>query len=193
MNTVVSTVCDNFESGTDENVFLKFKSYKFSSSGKNETYTCHTTILDTEIFGSRLNDWSRGSTQTWGYKRRANGIQDHNFLGSCAKDFLPYDQLMFQAVIPSGPSETGHYSPYDTLEICNLVVTFGANYPSQRKSSRWEWSEEEGALTEGSVWKGAQTGWLLLKRVWKLNCVNQNIQNTEQNLCVSAWTTFAEA
>ena len=168
MNAVISTVCDNIESGTDENVFLKFKSYKFNPSRKNETYTCDTTILDTEIFGSRVNDWSRGSTKTWGHKRRvdwADGIQDHNFLGSCAKDFRPHDQLMFQAVIPSGPSETGHYSPYDTLEICKLVVTFGANYPNQRKSSMWEWSEEEGARTEGSVWQGAQTGWLLLKRV----------------------------
>ena len=123
------------------------------------------------MFGFRLNDWSRGSTQTWGHKHPVDlefgiwkGKKDHNFLGSCAKDFLPYDQLMFQAVIASGPSATGHYSPYDTLEICNLVVTFGANYPNQGKS-RWEWSEEDGASTEGSVWQGAQTGWLLLKRV----------------------------
>ena len=36
MNSVVSRVCDNWESGTDENVLLEFKSTK--SGGGDETY-----------------------------------------------------------------------------------------------------------------------------------------------------------
>ena len=61
MFTVVNTVCNNWYSGTDDNVFLKFKSYKINPSGKNETYTCHTNLLDTGLIGYSVNDWATGS------------------------------------------------------------------------------------------------------------------------------------
>ena len=165
MNKVVNTVCDNWFSGTDDPVRLKFKSYKYTPS-LAIPYTCETNILDTGIIGYRVNDWATGSTQTWGHERWDDvsyGIQDHNFLGPCAKDFRSYDQLMFQVVIP--PTCDEHVFEPDDVEICKLVVTFGKN-----ESEMWEWSQAEGtsSWTSGSHWDGANTNWLLLKRVSKM-------------------------
>ena len=82
--------------------------------------------------------------------------------GQGAKDFRPYDQLMFQVVIPP---VTEHVGEPDDVEICKLVVTFGEN-----ESEMWEWSQTEGtsSWTKGSHWDGANTSWLLLKRVSKM-------------------------
>ena len=138
--------------------------------------------MDSGITGHWKNDWSRDSTQTWGYEQfeHWNGLgwiaQEHNFLGSCAKDFRPHDQLVFKAVVPSD-NETA-FDFFDNLEICNLIVTFGNNYPAQRGSSRWEWSgkrgvggRQDGAWTS-SEWTfvpegggEAETDWLLMKKV----------------------------
>ena len=123
----------------DENVLLEFKSTKFKSGGEDETYcTCRTEILHTGIIGYYNNDWSRGLTEAWGHQRwddSYNGIQDHNFLGSCAKEFRPYDQLEFQVVLPS---ENEHTLIFDDLEICYLTVTFGDPYWNQTESSMWK-------------------------------------------------------
>ena len=160
MNKVVNTVCDNWESGTNDRVRLKFKSYKYTPS-LAIPYTCETNILDTGIIGYRVNDWATGSTQTWGHKSWNDwilGFQEHNFLGSCAKDFRPYDQLMFQVVNHN----------VDQVEICKLVVTFGANNSNEREV--WEWSQEKGvsSWTNHRIWLGAglyRTDWLLLKKL----------------------------
>ena len=137
-------------------------------------------MLDSGVLGYWKDDWSRDSTQTWGYEQFCDyryGTQDHNFLGSCAKDFRPHNKLMFKAVVPSG-NESSLELLFDHLEICNLSVTFGNNYPNQTGSSRWEWSEnwgddgrQDGAWTKSRgtfIPEGgeeAETDWLLLKRV----------------------------
>ena len=167
MNTVVTTVCNNFESGTNHLVFLKFKTYKFTPSLKIP-YTCETNNLDTGKVGISVNDWARGSTQTWGHKSWNGwilGFQEHNFLGSCAKDFRPYDQLMFQVVTPLGFVVFYH----EQVEICKLVVTFGANNSNEREV--WEWSQEKGVSSWNNKYhiveygREARTDWLRLERL----------------------------
>ena len=155
---------------------------------------CDTELLDSGIIGHwHKNNWNRDSTQTWGFEQyyewyplenkdgytvwTHDGAQEHNFLGSCAKDFRPHNQLIFKAVVPSR-NGTHRETYFESLEICNLIVTFGNNYPDQRGSSRWEWSgkrgvggRQDGAWTS-SEWTfipegggEAETDWLLLKRV----------------------------
>ena len=83
MKRVVTWVCGNFESGTDEPVVLRFRSTKFNSSGKYQT-ECHTHILDDK----GKDDWSRSSTEVWGLYTTLGldfGWQTHNFLGSCTE------------------------------------------------------------------------------------------------------------
>ena len=135
---------------------LKFKSIKFKPGGENETYTCSTEILDTGIIGYKKNDWSRDSTWTWGHKRNddRNGIQDHNFLGACAKKFRPYDLLKFQVVLPSGKNEGAFITrKFDNLEICYLRVTFGNTPWNQTESSIWKWGNRWENRNEEGEWK----------------------------------------
>ena len=143
MNKAVTRVCKNKWSGSDDSVFLKFKSTKRE---KNETFTCRTKILDTGFIGAWVDDWSSGSTQTWGHwvfpSSINHGASDHNFLGECAKDFRPYDKLEFKVII-ARPNVI-----FDDVEICKLTVTFGKNYPKQEGSSQWVW---------GGDWWGAWT------------------------------------
>ena len=130
MHTVKSTVCDNFESGTDDEVFMIFRSTKLKPGEKKETRTCITESLDTGIIGHWTNDWSMDSVQTWGHQHWDD--QDHNFLGSCAKDFRLYDNLEVKVIIPEGRQiPLGAFSacaelPIDDVEICSLVVIFGS-------------------------------------------------------------------
>ena len=143
-------------------MLLKFKSIKFKPGGENETYTCSTEILDTGIIGYYKNDWSRDSTWTWGHKRNddRNGIQDHNFLGACAKEFRPYDLLEFQVVLHNGryygDEVTPHGGPYplcDDLEICYLRVTFGNTPWNRTESSIWKWGNRWDDGNEEGEWK----------------------------------------
>ena len=131
MHRVVSTVCDNFESGTNDEVFMVFRSTKHKPGEKKETHTCSTEILDTGIIGHWVNDWSMDSVQTWGHEHWDD--QDHNFLGSCAKEFQLYDHLEVKVIIPEGrkipvPSQIPSCVelPVDDIEICSLVVIFGS-------------------------------------------------------------------
>ena len=121
-------------------MLLKFISRKFKPGGEDETYTCSTEILDTGIIGYYKDDWKRDAQpETWGHEHwndRFNGIQDHNFLGACAKDFRPYDQLEFQVMLPSGKESA---RLFDDLEICYLRVTFGNTRRNRTGSSVWKW------------------------------------------------------
>merc|ERR1712179_75845 len=80
MKKISSTVCDNFESGTDEEVYINFKL---------DNNFCSTKILDTGKIGDwEINDWARGKTQEWGHETWKSywGLgetQNHNFLGEC--------------------------------------------------------------------------------------------------------------
>ena len=56
MHSVENKVCDNRESGTDDEVFLVFRSTKSKPGGIN---ICCTEILDTGIIGHSINDWGR--------------------------------------------------------------------------------------------------------------------------------------
>ena len=136
MNKAVTTVCDNLNSGSDDEVFLKFRSTKGEN---NETFTCRTEFLDTVD----IDDWIRGSTQRWGYEVN-QGKPNHNFLGECAKDFRPYDKLEFKVIIHR-PNVN-----IDDVEICHLTVTFGENYPEQKGSSRWVWPTVFGDTPRGA-------------------------------------------
>ena len=62
MRTVVSTVCNNWYSGTDQEVRLDFKSIKKTPGKEDKVHKCRTEILNTDE-----NDWATGGTQTWGY------------------------------------------------------------------------------------------------------------------------------
>ena len=97
MHSVENKVCDNRESGTDDEVFLVFRSTKSKPGGIN---ICCTEILDTGIIGHSINDWGRDVMQRWGHKHSDD--QDHHFLGSCAKDFRLYDNLEVKVMIPRG-------------------------------------------------------------------------------------------
>ena len=139
-------------------MLLKFKSIKFKPGGENETYTCSTEILDTGIIGYYKDDWKRDENETWGHEHwndRFNGIQDHNFLGACAKEFRPYDLLEFQVVLHDGR----HYGEEvrkkfcDDLEICYLRVTFGNTHWNRTESSIWKWGNRWGDRNEEGEWK----------------------------------------
>ena len=71
MRTVVSTVCNNWYSGTDHQVRLFFKSIKKTPGKEDKVNECRTEILDTGVTGSYENDWATGGTQTWGYKEQS--------------------------------------------------------------------------------------------------------------------------
>ena len=183
MDIVESRVCNNDYSGTDDNVYLEFKSRKRE---KNETFTCRTKILDTGKVGAWVNDCSTGSTQTWGYSKVSPefishnyGKPEHNFLGECGKDFRPYDELEFKVIIPPQIIDLGT----DDVEICKLSVTFGKHYPKQEGSSRWVWGgdNKNGAWTfepdmDIDIWqigngpkqkdtRQGETNWLLLQKM----------------------------
>ena len=102
MTKVVTKVCDNTNSGSNEPVVrIKFRSRKFKFREKDETSTCVTGVLNSGKVGKDRNDWARGSTKTWGYQQFEDwwhGAQEHNFLGRCAK-LQPLDQLVFKVVI----------------------------------------------------------------------------------------------
>ena len=149
MQSVESTVCDNWGSGTNEEVWIRFKTTKSNSS-------CATDVLD----GSG-NDWERDSTQTWGYERCKHS--DQNYLGCCAnagitwkerplceKEFRPSDDLEFRVEF------LGHNNMIiNHVEICHLRVTFGSK--DQNGSSIWEWRRTDGPPGEGAWKKGCLT------------------------------------
>jgi len=149
MQSVVSTVCDNWESGTDDTVWIRFKSTK-SMDGLKESFNynpwlsmgsnshCITERLEKENENNWAN-WRRDSTQTWGYERREDF--EHNYLGSCAKDLRPTDHLEFRVVMPDKDF-------LDDLEICHLKVTFGSK--GLKGSSTWEWKRTDGPPGEGA-------------------------------------------
>ena len=155
MQSVESRVCNNWESGTKEDVKIRFKSTKSSS-------TCRTEVLDRAIgymltlphLSSLLTNWGRNTSETWGYERyEEEGIRDddHNYLGSCAKEFRPSDDLEFRVeIITDAPIDT-----IDDVEICHLRVRFGRK--DQKGSSIWEWSRTDGPPGEGAWKKGCLT------------------------------------
>ena len=153
MQSVESRVCNNWESGTKEDVKIRFKSTKSSS-------TCRTEVLDRAIgymltlphLSSLLTNWGRNTSETWGYERyEEEGIRDddHNYLGSCAKEFRPSDDLEFRVEMPASEHLI------DDVQICHLRVTFGSK--DQKGSSTWEWSGDwaygkgEGAWKKGCL------------------------------------------
>ena len=152
MQSVVSTVCNNWESGTDDTVWIRFKTTK-SMDGLNydpwlpmgSNFHCITERLEKESESNWAN-WRRGSTQTWGYERREDF--EHNYLGSCARDFRPTDHLEFRVVMRD-------HDFLDDLEICGLRVTFGSK--DQKGSSIWEWKRTDGPPGEGAWKKGCLT------------------------------------
>ena len=150
MKKISSTVCDNFESGTDEEVYINFK------LDKN---FCSTKILDTGKIGDwEINDWARGKTQEWGHETWKNywtgETQNHNFLGECAKKgFRPNDELKFQVVVPHiEECEILNYvDDRDDVEICFLRVKFGETGHNQT-GNIWEWDGRKKGSKKG-VWK----------------------------------------
>ena len=141
MKKIWSRVCDNWESGTDETVYITFQL---------DNRICLTKYLDTGIIGDNTNDWKQGSNQTWGHQRWTNWLseeREHNFLGNCADQLRPHDQLKFQVALPFAPmSFEDSFCDGDDLQICFLEVTFGNT--DQAGSSIWEWDGKE-----KGVWK----------------------------------------
>ena len=135
MKRIDTRVCNNFESGTNAKVYIKFQF--------NRKY-CRTADLDTAHVGDVwTNDWGRGDTQVWGHQKLDSG--EHNFLGGC-RDFQAKDQLKAaQVVIPIGSDAV---SEWDDVEICNLKVTFGKK--DQPGYSVWEW---RGNGKQNGEWK----------------------------------------
>ena len=153
MQSVESRVCNNLESGTDDKLKISFKSTKSNSSGWTSIHPsthCSTAVLDE----SGKNNWGKGETETWGYQRW--GDENHNFLGSCAREFRPSDYLEFQVEITENRWLWGN----DHVEICHLRVTFGNK--DQTGSSTWEWS---GDWDYGNG-KGAWTRKVLVHGHW---------------------------
>ena len=137
MQSVESTVCDNFESGTDHKVWIRFKSTKSNSS-------CRTDVLD-----GPGNSWGRGNTDTWGYECREDW--DHNYLGSCAQELRRFpDDLEFRVELLDF-----QFHIVDDVEICRLRVTFGSK--DEKRSNTWEWSRADGPPGEGAWKKGCLT------------------------------------
>ena len=173
MRTVVSTVCNNWYSGTDQEVRLDFKSIKKTPGKEDKVHRCRTEILNTDE-----NDWATGGTQTWGYTEASTFTmygqpvagedkQKHNFLGKCAKDFRVHnlctlnlchkqDQLMFKIEIvrPQMP-------PIDDINICKLVVTFGVK--GSKGYSQWVWGDSNDS--DGLWTEDGESYWVPMTRI----------------------------
>jgi len=147
MQSLESRVCNNWNSGSDDDLKIKFKSTKSKSS-------CRTEILDRDT-GFWESNWGRGYSETWG----------HNFLGSCAKEFRPSDDLEFRVEITTSKPTV----LIKNLEICHLRVTFGTK-DQKIRSSIWEWSRTDGPPGEGAwtiSWDSGpvRTHWLKMKKM----------------------------
>ena len=178
MRTVVSTVCNNWYSGTDQEVRLNFKSIKKTPGKEDKVHRCWTETLDTGVTGSYENDWATGGTQTWGYTEASTYTmygqpvagedkRKHNFLGKCAKNFRVHnlctlnlchkqDQLMFKIEIvrPQPP-------PIDDINICKLVVTFGVK--GSKGYSQWVWGDSNDS--DGLWTEDGESKWVPMTRI----------------------------
>ena len=188
METVISKVCNNKWSGTDQHVRLLFKSIKKMPGKEDEVHHCRTDILDTGIIGFSVNDWATGLRQIWGHKH-VPGKGNHNFLGECAKDFKPHDELMFKIeIVRPG-------AIIDDVEICRLIVAFGDRQTIISgvlgQAALWFWGDKnkkQGAWTIGPSDKGwgardqdtekGQSNWYQMRKCEKCTWATWTGQNS---------------
>ena len=176
MQSVRSRVCNNLHSGSDEYVYLRFRSKKygeFYNIHGEKVYGKFYTKCLTEVLNGPGNNWGRGQAETWGHHQRWGG-ENHNYLGSCAKKFRPgSDNLEFRVEISGGLG--------DDLEICQLRVTFGKG---QKGSSTWVWSADWPNSTQiHPVWYNRYE-----EGTWKKGCLTCKIPAAQISLCW--WRVF---
>ena len=109
---ITTQVCGVTHSGTDDNVFIKFR------NGVNGS--CRTNWLDGDG-----DDFETSKYQIW----------RNPFLFSCSKDFRPAEGLQVQVQMDS-PLVKVCLS--DDLQLCKITAKFGTG--TENGASKWIWS-----------------------------------------------------